>query len=76
MVAVQALFVGFIGYALGVLGAALFIWGFSANPTFKGFYSPWQIPLFSLVSVAAIITVTGWLGLRNVLKTEPEAVFR
>ncbi len=76
MVAIQALFVGFIGFSLGVLGAALFIWAFSANPTFKGFYSPWQIPLFSLVAVTAIITLTGWLGLRNVLKTEPAAVFR
>ena len=76
MVASQAGMVGFIGYGLGILGATLFIYGFEAEPTFKGFYTPWQIPLLSLVSVALIISATGWLALRGVLKTEPAAVFR
>lgn len=76
MVAAQAGLVGLIGYGLGVLGTILFIWGFSANPTFKGFYIPWQIPLVSLAAVALILALTGWLALRSVLKTEPAAVFR
>ncbi len=76
MVAAQAGMVGLIGYGLGVLGTVLFIWGFSGNPTFKGFYIPWQIPLISLAAVTAIIALTGWLALRNVLRTEPAAVFR
>ncbi len=76
MVAAQAGLVGLIGYGLGVLGTMLFIWAFAANPTFKGFYIPWQIPLISLVAVAAILALTGWLALRSVLKTEPAAVFR
>lgn len=76
MVAAQAGLVGLIGYGLGVVGTVLFIWSFSANPTFKGFYIPWQIPLISLVAVALILALTGWLALRNVLRTEPASVFR
>lgn len=76
MVAAQAGLVGMIGYGLGVVGTVAFIWGFSANPTFKGFYIPWQVPLLSFAAVAIIIALTGWLALRNVFKTEPAAVFR
>lgn len=76
MVSAQAGLVGLIGYGLGVLGTVGFIWGFSAEPTFKGFYIPWQIPLISLVAVFLILALTGWLALRNVLKTEPASVFR
>ncbi|MBU1607367.1 MAG: ABC transporter permease [Alphaproteobacteria bacterium] len=76
MVASQAALVGLVGYGLGVLGTVGFIWGFSGNPTFKGFYIPWQVPLVSLAAVALILAVTGWLALRNVLKTEPASVFR
>jgi putative ABC transport system permease protein len=76
MVAAQASLVGLIGYGLGVVGTVLFIWGFSGNVTFKGFYIPWEIPLISLVAVALILALTGWLALRNVLRTEPASVFR
>ena len=76
MVAAQAGLVGLTGYGIGIIGTALFIWGFSGNPTFKGFYIPWQIPLLSLVAVAIILALTGWLALRNVLRTEPASVFR
>ena len=76
MVAAQAGLVGFIGYALGVVGTVLFIYGFSGVPTFKGFYIPWQIPLISLVAVIVILAMTGFVGLRSVLRTEPAAVFR
>lgn len=76
MVAAQAGLVGLIGYGLGVLGTVAFIWGFSGDPTFKGFYIPWQIPLISLLAVALILALTGWLALRNVLRTEPASVFR
>jgi putative ABC transport system permease protein len=76
MVVAQAGLVGSIGYALGVIGTVLFILGFSENPTFKGFYIPWQIPLVSLVAVVVILALTGWISLRNVMNTEPAAVFR
>ncbi|MFU7527447.1 ABC transporter permease [Qipengyuania sp. ASV99] len=76
MVAVQAGLVGFVGYSLGVLGTVLFLWSFSGNPFFKGFYIPWQIPLISLGAVIVILAITGWLALRSVLSTEPASVFR
>jgi len=76
MVIAQASLVGFIGYALGVLGTVWFMWSFSDNPFFKGFYIPWQIPLISLGGVIVILVITGWLSLRSVLQTEPAAVFR
>ena len=76
MVAVQAGVVGFCGYGLGVVGTVLFIFGFSGEPTFKGFYIPWQVPLISLFAIVVIIALTGWLALRSVMKTEPAAVFR
>jgi len=76
MVVVQAGLVGLIGYAIGVVGTVLFIWGFSGNPTFKAFYIPWQIPLMSLLAVVTILALTGWISLRSVMRTEPAAVFR
>jgi len=76
MVATQACMVGLIGYALGLLGTVGFIWGNSGSSFFKGFYIPWQVPLISLVAMVIIITITGWLALRGVMKTEPAAVFR
>ncbi|MEZ5693444.1 MAG: ABC transporter permease [Altererythrobacter sp.] len=76
MVAVQAAMVGAIGYSLGILGTVGFIFAFGSDPTFKGFYVPWQIPLISLVAVAMILAITGFIALRNVLRTEPAAVFR
>lgn len=76
MVAAQAGLVGMIGYALGVIGTVAFIDGFSANPFFKGFYIPWQIPLISLTAVVVILAITGFIAIRSVLKTEPASVFR
>ena len=76
MVAVQAGLVGMIGYGLGVVGTVAFIRGFGANPFFKGFYIPWQIPLISLAAVVVILALTGFVAIRSVLKTEPAAVFR
>ena len=76
MVAAQAGLVGMIGYALGVIGTVLFIGGFSANPFFKGFYVPWQVPLISFVAVVLILAITGLIAIRSVLRTEPASVFR
>lgn len=76
MVAAQAALVGSVGYALGVVGTVLFIYAFSGNPFFKGFYIPWQIPIISFASVIVILAMTGWVALRSVLRTEPAAVFR
>jgi len=76
MVAAQAGLVGAIGYALGIMGTALFMYAFGSVPEFKGFYIPATIPLISLAAVFLILALTGWVAIRSVLKTEPAAVFR
>jgi putative ABC transport system permease protein len=77
MVAAQAGLVGLVGYAIGVLGAVAFVNGSaSGGGFFKGFYTPWQIPLITGASIVVILIITGWLALRTVLKTEPASVFR
>jgi len=77
MVAAQAGMVGFIGYGIGVLLAATFIFLGSANSdAFKGFYTPWQIPVATAGVVMLMILLTGFLSLRAVLKTDPAEVFR
>jgi putative ABC transport system permease protein len=77
MVATQAALVGSVGYAFGILGSVLFIYWFEqAGPNFKGFYSPWQIPIICVIPVIIILGMSGWLGLRSVLNTEPAEVFR
>jgi putative ABC transport system permease protein len=77
MVAVQAGLVGLVGYAIGLLGAVAFVNGSaSGGGFFKGFYTPWQIPLATAVVTMVILMITGLLALRTVLKTEPASVFR
>lgn len=77
MVAAQAGMVGFIGYGLGVLLAALFIYiGSNNSDEFKGFYTPWQIPTATAGVVMFMILLTGFISLRAVLKTDPAEVFR
>ncbi|MEM8694839.1 MAG: ABC transporter permease [Pseudomonadota bacterium] len=76
MVFTQAAFVGMIGYGLGLLAAELFFVTTEPIDTFKGFFMPWQIPVIALVAVAVMLLLTGYLALRNVLKTEPAEVFR
>ncbi len=77
MVAAQALLVGLVGYGIGILLAAIFIASGAANsPDFKGFYTPWEIPVLTAFVVITMILITGWLALRSVLKTEPAEVFR
>lgn len=76
MVAAQAALVGSVGYALGVMGTAAFMYAFGTVPTFKGFYIPWEIPLVSFLAVVVILALTGWVALRSVLNTEPASVFR
>lgn len=77
MVAAQSGLVALIGYGLGLIMAVAFIGiGAASNDTFKGFFTPWQIPLITAVVVAVMILLTGFLALRVVLKTEPAEVFR
>jgi len=77
MVAAQAGLVALIGYGIGVFISTFFIiWSEASSDTFKGFFTPWQIPLLTAVCVVVMIFITGMLALRSVLNTEPAEVFR
>lgn len=77
MVALQAGWIGFIGYAIGIaLATGFIIFGSNNSDTFKGFYTPWQILAGVGVAVLVMVFATGFLALRKVLKTEPAEVFR
>jgi putative ABC transport system permease protein len=77
MVALQAAWIGFIGYGIGISLAVLFILvGGSKSDTFKAFYTPWQVPVGVGLAVMLMVFGTGYVALRKVLKTEPAEVFR
>jgi putative ABC transport system permease protein len=77
MVALQAAWIGFIGYSIGIAVATLFIAvGGSKSDTFKGFYVPWQVLVGVGVAVLLMVFGTGFVALRKVLQTEPAEVFR
>lgn len=77
MVAAQSALVALIGYGLGLsLAIAFVVLGSTYSDTFKGFYTPYQIPLIAAGSVIVMILLTGYIALRQVLKTEPAEVFR
>jgi putative ABC transport system permease protein len=77
MVALQAGWIGFIGYAIGIgLATAFIVFGGSNSDTFKGFYTPWPIMVGVAVAVLVMVFATGFLALRRVLRTEPAEVFR
>jgi putative ABC transport system permease protein len=76
MVALQAAWIGVIGYSIGIALAVAFIQFGRGSDTFKGFFVPWQIPLGVAAVVALMVFGTGLLALRKVLATEPAEVFR
>jgi putative ABC transport system permease protein len=77
MVSLQAIWIGAIGYSIGIALAALFILvGGSNSDTFKAFYTPWQVPVGVGLAVLVMVFGTGFIALRKVLKTEPAEVFR
>lgn len=74
MVVLQALWVGCVGYGLGVGLASLI--GFAARGTEMAFRLPWQLLLVSGCAVVFICLIAAALSLRTVLKLEPAIVFR
>jgi putative ABC transport system permease protein len=76
MVAAQCGLVALIGYGIGVFLAVIFIQSSTGAASFKGFYTPWQIPLISAGVVIVMLFLTGLLALRPVLKMNPAEVFR
>jgi putative ABC transport system permease protein len=78
MVLVQGLFVGVIGYCIGVGLAALVetAMSFAITTIPPAFFMLWQIPAGTAIAVALIMIGTTVVSLRRVLVLEPAAVFR
>lgn len=75
MLLLQAALVGIIGYGIGVGLASLF--GFMAlKKAQPPFYLPYQIPLFTFVTILFICAFSAFLGIRKVSKLEAAEVFR
>lgn len=77
MVALQAGWIGFIGYGIGIgLATAFIVIGGNNSDTFKGFYVPWQVLVGVGIAVLLMVFGTGFIALVKVLRTEPAEVFR
>jgi putative ABC transport system permease protein len=78
MVLVQGLFVGLIGYGIGMglasLAEVLMKANMKAIPPAN--FMAWQIPVGTAVAVSLIVLGTTLLSLRRVLVLEPASVFR
>jgi putative ABC transport system permease protein len=75
MVLLQGMQVGFIGYCLGVGGAALFgvLTQFNAK---LAFYMWWPVLLITAGAVLVIVVLASLLCIRRVLRVEPAIVFK
>jgi putative ABC transport system permease protein len=76
MVFLQAFVVGFVGYGVGLGGAASFFEFAGRSPNFAGFFLPWQIAIASGAVAAGIISLASLVALRRVLFIDPAIVFR
>ena len=76
MVAIQATVIGFVGYSVGLFGAACFFEFAGRNPNFAGFFLPWQVGVGSGAVAAGIILLASLVALRRLLFVDPAIVFR
>ena len=74
MVLLQALWVGFIGWGLGVGAAAIFGW-FSRNSDLS-FLLIWQLYVISGIVMFLITGLSAWIGLNRVYRLDPAIVFK
>ena len=74
MVLLQAVWVGFIGWGLGVGAAAIFGW-FSRNSDLS-FLLMWQLYVISGIVMFLITGLSAWIGLNRVYRLDPAIVFK
>lgn len=74
MVLLQALFLGAIGWGIGIGGASLF--GFLARNTELSFSMPFALYATSLCAMLTICLLAAYFSLRQILKTDPAIVFK
>lgn len=76
MILLQALTVGFVGYALGTGMAAVFFEVFSMKTATRGIILMWQNAVGVGVLMFLVVIAASLLSIRRVLVLEPAAVFR
>jgi putative ABC transport system permease protein len=78
MIMLQAVVVGFLGYGLGIGGAAGFGWFFETfvKSVPPAFHFPWHILVIVAVAVSVIITLAALMSMKRVLFLEAGVVFR
>ena len=78
MVLLQGLFVGVIGYCIGIGLAALVetLMSLTITTVPPAFYMLWHIPVGTALAVALIMLGTTFVSLHRVMLLEPAAVFR
>lgn len=74
MILFQSIWVGSIGWGLGVGGACLF--GFLSRGTELSFLMPWQLFLVTAVAMGSICTLAAMVSLRKIRKVDPALVFK
>ena len=74
MILVQAIFVGIIGWGLGIGLSAIF--GFVTKGSVMPFNIPWQLLLFSGTGVFIILIFSALISIRKVIALEPAIVFK
>lgn len=74
MILFQAMFVGLIGYCLGVGLAGVF--GLLIRGTELSWYTPWQLLPITGAAIVLICVFTSLLSVRRVARLEPAEVFR
>ncbi len=75
MILLQAILVAFIGYGLGVGGAAIF-GALTKSMAKLAFYMPWEVLVGTGVAVVAMAILAALLSIRKVLVLEPAIVFQ
>ena len=76
MIILQAMFVGLIGYGIGVGGAGAFSLLGRSPGSELATYFPWQLMLGSLGAMIVCVSAGSLLSLRRVLTLEPAIVFK
>ncbi|MCB1115159.1 MAG: ABC transporter permease [Chlamydiia bacterium] len=74
MVFLQAVWVGFIGWGLGIGGAALF--GFLSRTSDLSFLLLWQLYVLSGLAMFMITGLSAWIALYRVYRLDPAIVFK
>jgi putative ABC transport system permease protein len=76
MVVFQSLYVGFLGYGLGIGGTAFFLYLGQSTPALIGFKMLWEVIAGSAALIAVIVIGSALVSVRRVLVMDPAVVFR